>query len=104
MMDFMESTRLDRDSKGTSWINFSRLPNGLAVSRLFSQSHRSRTRSFLPFPNLVVNHLAFAKVVEGYVFDLRMVEEQVALSGLNKAETSICNQPLYLSLWHDLPP
>jgi hypothetical protein len=29
-----------------------------------------------------------------------MVEEQVASSGLNKPETAIRNQPLYLTLWH----
>jgi hypothetical protein len=67
---------------------------------LSRQSHRRRAWSLLPFAQVEVHQLALAKVSEGDALDLGMMKEQVGSSGLDKPETAIRNQPLYLTLWH----
>jgi hypothetical protein len=65
-----------------------------------------RTGPFPPLADLIVNHLAFAKIVEGHPLDFAVMEEQVltAVGPFNEAEAAVRNQSLDLTLWHYLPP
>jgi hypothetical protein len=63
----------------------------LTLRGLSWESYRRRAGALLSFPEIVVNHLAFFQIGEGDAFDLRMVEEQVISSGLDKPKAAIRN-------------